>query len=195
MKTACPFCGVMGEIPDHLAATAKPVRCRQCGTRFYPQTPLPATSPPVLEPIDEIRLSIEPEPLRDRKPRSRTQLSTAVFAGFTLGLLIVMIAVIYMNLPSNNPKGEAARPVTIPIGFDLNSGLQIIAALIFLALSLSFYFIPTLVASHRHHHNLLAIGVLNFFLGWIGIGWIIALVWACTAVQKRSESQYLDDDD
>jgi hypothetical protein len=42
------------------------------------------------------------------------------------------------------------------------------------------YFIPAIVAWRRRHHNEMAIGILNLFLGWTLIGWVIALVWACT---------------
>jgi hypothetical protein len=37
MKVTCPFCSIVGEIPDQ--ANAKPLRCRQCGTRFQPKPP------------------------------------------------------------------------------------------------------------------------------------------------------------
>jgi len=40
------------------------------------------------------------------------------------------------------------------------------------------YFIPTFVAYHRNSHNSLAIFVLNFFLGWLLIPWVGAIVWA-----------------
>lgn len=43
------------------------------------------------------------------------------------------------------------------------------------------YFAPAIVAAYRGHHDKLAIGVLNVLLGWTGLGWIGALVWACTA--------------
>jgi hypothetical protein len=43
------------------------------------------------------------------------------------------------------------------------------------------YFIPLIVAIYRHHRNKLAIGILNILLGWTIVGWIAALVWACTA--------------
>lgn len=43
---------------------------------------------------------------------------------------------------------------------------------------LFFYFLPTLIAVHREHRNRGAIVVLNLFLGWTLIGWVIALVWA-----------------
>lgn len=42
------------------------------------------------------------------------------------------------------------------------------------------YFAPTLVALVRHKRNTLSIFLLNLFLGWTLIGWIIALVWAST---------------
>jgi hypothetical protein len=41
------------------------------------------------------------------------------------------------------------------------------------------YFLPTLVAVLREKHDKLSIFLLNFFLGWSLIGWIVALVWAC----------------
>lgn len=42
------------------------------------------------------------------------------------------------------------------------------------------YFIPALVALKRKHNQKGAITALNLLLGWSGIGWIIALVWAMT---------------
>jgi hypothetical protein len=46
------------------------------------------------------------------------------------------------------------------------------------AFSLFIYFIPTLVAHSNKKQNITAIGMLNFFLGWTLIGWVVALVWA-----------------
>lgn len=45
------------------------------------------------------------------------------------------------------------------------------------------YFLPTIIGVARHKKNALAIGALNFFLGWSFIGWIVALVWALAADQ------------
>src|ERR1700685_4814147 len=42
------------------------------------------------------------------------------------------------------------------------------------------YFLPTVVALIRGHLSALAIFLLNLFLGWTLIGWIIALIWSCT---------------
>ena len=52
-------------------------------------------------------------------------------------------------------------------------------ALIVLAL----YLIPALVAYNRQHPNAWAILILNLLLGWTVLGWIVSLVWACTAVR------------
>ena len=60
--------------------------------------------------------------------------------------------------------------------------MEPIAALI---IGLAFYLIPTFVALKRGHHNSTAIIVLNILAGWILIGWIIALIWACTAVKPE----------
>ena len=49
---------------------------------------------------------------------------------------------------------------------------------------MSLYFIPSLVAKYRLHQQSLAIFILNLFLGWTCLGWVIALIWACTAVAK-----------
>jgi hypothetical protein len=40
------------------------------------------------------------------------------------------------------------------------------------------YFLPTLIALARSKRDTTAILLLNFFLGWTFIGWIVALVWA-----------------
>jgi len=40
------------------------------------------------------------------------------------------------------------------------------------------YFLPSIIALARGKRDLLAIFLLNLFLGWSVIGWIVALVWA-----------------
>lgn len=43
------------------------------------------------------------------------------------------------------------------------------------------YFLPTIIAFARNKRDTTAILLLNFFLGWTAIGWVIALVWAVKA--------------
>lgn len=40
------------------------------------------------------------------------------------------------------------------------------------------YFLPTIVAVMRRHGDLLAVAVVNVFLGWTVIGWVVALAWS-----------------
>jgi Superinfection immunity protein len=40
------------------------------------------------------------------------------------------------------------------------------------------YFLPVIVALVRSRRDTLSIFLLNFFLGWTFIGWVVALVWA-----------------
>jgi hypothetical protein len=58
------------------------------------------------------------------------------------------------------------------------------AGLIIIVLFLLVYFIPAIVAGTRDHPQGLAIFALNLFAGWTAIGWVVAIVWACTAVKK-----------
>ena len=40
------------------------------------------------------------------------------------------------------------------------------------------YLLPVLISFLRRNKNWLAIFLLNLFLGWTGIGWVVALVWS-----------------
>lgn len=40
------------------------------------------------------------------------------------------------------------------------------------------YFLPSIIALVRSKRDTLSIFLLNLFLGWSVIGWIVALVWA-----------------
>ncbi|HUO17086.1 MAG TPA: superinfection immunity protein [Verrucomicrobiae bacterium] len=48
----------------------------------------------------------------------------------------------------------------------------------FFGLGTVLYFLPTIIAAIKSKRDTLAIFLLNFFLGWSVIGWIIALIWA-----------------
>jgi hypothetical protein len=42
------------------------------------------------------------------------------------------------------------------------------------------YFVPGINATSRKHPNAGAIWLLNIFLGWTGLGWLVALIWSAT---------------
>lgn len=56
---------------------------------------------------------------------------------------------------------------------------------ILLFLLLFVYFLPAVVANSRGHANATAIFVLNLFLGWTLIGWVLSLVWALVNRTER----------
>jgi hypothetical protein len=58
------------------------------------------------------------------------------------------------------------------------SPLQAVLSLLLLGVFIGAYFVPTIVALMRHLDNVVQIALVNFFFGWLGIGWIVALIWA-----------------
>lgn len=48
------------------------------------------------------------------------------------------------------------------------------------------YVMPSTTAFARGHHNTMAIAVLNILLGWTFIGWVVAMVWASTAIKASA---------
>lgn len=55
-----------------------------------------------------------------------------------------------------------------------------LATFVFTVLGIGAYLLPAIVAISRKHQNAGAVMTLNLFLGWSILGWVIALVWACT---------------
>lgn len=47
-------------------------------------------------------------------------------------------------------------------------------------LALVIYFVPTAVALSRNCKARTGIEVVNLFLGWTFVGWVVALAWAAT---------------
>ena len=69
-------------------------------------------------------------------------------------------------------------------------GIPVWLVIVIFAISTLIYFLPALNASSRGHHNATAIFILNFFLGWSFLCWIIAFVWSFTAVQGKFVNPY-----
>ena len=61
-------------------------------------------------------------------------------------------------------------------------GINVFVATLGWAIVFMIYLLPTYVALGRCHHSAAAIFVLNLFLGFTFLGWVIALIWACTRV-------------
>ena len=52
------------------------------------------------------------------------------------------------------------------------------------------YFLPSIIALAKSKRDLLAIFLLNLFLGWSVIGWIVALVWAAKSHVPTAPGYY-----
>ena len=48
----------------------------------------------------------------------------------------------------------------------------------FLGFGFVMYFLPSIIAIVRSKRDIAGIVLLNLFLGWTMIGWVVALVWA-----------------
>ena len=48
----------------------------------------------------------------------------------------------------------------------------------FIGIGFVMYFLPSIIALARSKRDTAAIVLLNLFLGWTLIGWVVALVWA-----------------
>jgi hypothetical protein len=55
------------------------------------------------------------------------------------------------------------------------------------SLLLALYFLPYINALSRKHRSAGAILVINLFLGWTVLGWIIALAWSCNSNVRTKE--------
>jgi hypothetical protein len=57
-----------------------------------------------------------------------------------------------------------------------------------LGIIIALYFVPSLIAALRGHHQTTAIFLLNLLLGWTFIGWVVALIWSATAAPPAPQS-------
>lgn len=53
----------------------------------------------------------------------------------------------------------------------------------FLLIAALLYFLPSIIGHGKRNFG--AIFLVNFFLGWTIVGWIVALVWACAAGYRQ----------
>jgi hypothetical protein len=53
-----------------------------------------------------------------------------------------------------------------------------VGAIVLVLVLFASYWFPTIIAIRARKPNVGAIAILNLFLGWTFIGWVIALIWA-----------------
>lgn len=162
---ACPACGNIITAPRGLAGCAAP--CPRCKSAIA-SWPVPLVKPPSSTPRLPAKTSPAPRPMPLPPSPSTHSGSTGakVFLGVSLACILMILAImIAMQAWGLGHRIESSIPLFC-----------------YLAFAFYVYFTPTLIAGVREHWNLLAIFVMNFVLGWFGgLGWIIALIWACTS--------------
>ena len=58
-------------------------------------------------------------------------------------------------------------------------GGSVVMGILIIVLSIAAYWVPTFVAGIRRVPNTGSVIVVNLFLGWTVIGWVVALAMAC----------------
>jgi Superinfection immunity protein/Putative peptidoglycan binding domain len=81
------------------------------------------------------------------------------------------------------PSDQVVTPETQAVE-NRGRDTEIAGGTVVFILVFAFYFLPALIAASRHHHNAMAIFALNLLLGWTVLGWIAALIWSLTAVNR-----------
>ena len=61
-----------------------------------------------------------------------------------------------------------------------NYKMDSVSVFVFVIFFIIIYFLPSIFASARGHHNSTALMLANLFLGWTFIGWVACLIWAFT---------------
>jgi|GEM_PF-6341739 len=53
------------------------------------------------------------------------------------------------------------------------------------------YFLPWLIAWRRKHLNVVPFFLVNLLAGWLGVFWVVALVWSFTSNTKDNRDRML----
>ena len=103
--------------------------------------------------------------------RNHPWIMAFVLTGITFFLLVVTIGI----LSSKDPDTSAV----------------VFAPLVLIILLAIVYVLPGIIASKLHKQNSTGIWLLTLLGGWTGIGWLVALIWACMAEQERSGGEQI----
>ncbi|TEA79811.1 superinfection immunity protein [Allopusillimonas ginsengisoli] len=75
-----------------------------------------------------------------------------------------------------------ALAALVLFSFAVGSGTNQIAAImtpVFFISAIALYFLPTIEGNLRKQANINSIALVNIFLGWTLVGWVVAIAWAC----------------
>jgi hypothetical protein len=62
------------------------------------------------------------------------------------------------------------------------------AAIVYIVILTFFYWLPSIIGRHRGVLNLGSVVVINLFLGWTLIGWVVAMAMAFRSVPEDGQA-------
>lgn len=78
-------------------------------------------------------------------------------------------------------------------GFSGLSGMDVVTIIVFSVFGILLYFIPSVVAWKRKHRQFVPIMIVNLFLGWSFVGWVIALAWSFMSPSGETSASSAND--
>jgi hypothetical protein len=113
-----------------------------------------------------------------RKPTGEKILWVAVFAGLAATGTYAIWLYIQIFSGSHASFGDESYG---DIGL---AALWLLGAVV----GLAFYFVPTIIAAARGIPNALSVAVVNLFLGWTFLGWVVALAMAVSGIRTAANA-------
>ena len=63
--------------------------------------------------------------------------------------------------------------------------MEVVDGLFILVMIIGLYFLPTIIAFNRNHEQRNVILIINLFLGWTVLAWVIALAWSVSHQKEK----------
>ena len=101
--------------------------------------------------------------------------------------LLALIAVTITVIGQMTHEGHTDPGVVSDFANGLMALVFAITGLALWIAAIAIYFVPSIVATKKKHPNRVEIILVNLFLGWTVLGWIVALVWAERAIKRPIE--------
>ncbi len=102
--------------------------------------------------------------------------------GIALGSAIILVAICVVGYKAHRAAQE------MDLAGKAGEFVWVVIILIFGAALFATYFLPVIIASRRRHPNVNPILVINVFLGWTYLFWVLALAWSLTAIDRKGHS-------